>query len=120
MVDGRSPGETSRDFAAAINAGNIEAALACWAPDAALVAPDGTIVCGEMLRRRFEQLIAGNLALAIHLSNEIEVGGIAMAITRMTMTSPDGQPPIEVHATVVYRRVGDRWRLAIDRIDRLG
>jgi ketosteroid isomerase-like protein len=116
MAVGTSPGDASRDFAAAINAGSVDAAAACWTPDAVILAPGGTPVSGEDLRARLEQLVAGRVALTIEVSDEIETAGVAMAKTRSTMASP-GRPAVELQASVVYQWAGDRWRIAIDRID---
>jgi ketosteroid isomerase-like protein len=101
----RTPTEVSNGFAEAINAGDLEGALACWSPVAVIAAEDGSHVRGHAaLRERFRQLIAIGAQLQIAVSDEVctELG--ATATTRMTMTLRANDEPsvIEVAAAVAY------------------
>jgi ketosteroid isomerase-like protein len=111
------PASASYAFAAAINAGDVAGALACWAPEAVIVAPDGTETRGaEALEARFRQLVDGGVRLDIHVADAIETARAATARSRMAMTPASGET-LTLQATVVYVRTDDGWRIAVDRID---
>ena len=118
MAPHADPADVSRAFAAAINAGDVAAASACWTSDAVIVGADGAQIRGRAgLEARFRELIAARVVLEIQVGDAIEVPQAAVARTRMTMRPRGGDPPLTFDATVVYVRAGDRWRLAVDRID---
>ncbi len=110
------PEEASSAFAAAINAGDLAAALGCWSEHAVIVGPDGSEARGQSaLRTRFEQLIAGGIRLGTSVGDVVVGERVAVGSSRMTMTGAAGEE-LTVAATVVYVDDGDRWRIAIDRV----
>jgi ketosteroid isomerase-like protein len=119
----RTPAEVSHDFAEAINAGDLEGALACWSPAAVIVSTNGSEVRGHAaLTERFRGLIAAGAQLQIAVSDEVctEVG--ATATTRMTMTvrASDGPAVIEVAAAVAYARGPTGLQILVDRLSQVG
>jgi len=99
----------------ALGAGDLEAAEACFAPDACLIAPDGTAVHGAgAIRACLTRLIESDVELEIELSGVHAAGDIALAHERWRVRS-DGahgfaQAP---HPTLVLRCIGAEWKLAI-------
>jgi ketosteroid isomerase-like protein len=117
----RGPAEVSHRFADAINAGDVEGALACWSPAGIIVAPDGSEVRGHAaLTDRFRQLIAVGAQLQIFVSEEVctELG--ATATTQMTMTiGTSGEPTtIESAAVVTYVPGPNGLQILIDHVSR--
>ena len=117
--DHRTPAEVSHRFAEAINAGDLESALACWSPAAVIAAPGGSEVRGHAaLTERFRALIAAGAQLQIVVLEEIcsELG--ATAATRMTMTVPTNDEPTvtTVAADVTYVPGAGGLQILIDHI----
>jgi len=99
----------------ALGAGDLEAAIACFAPGACLVAPDGTEVHGEeTVRAHLAQLIASRAEVAIELAGVLVAGDVALAYERWKIRSDgvDGYPQAP-HPTLVLRCVEGEWKLAI-------
>jgi len=115
----RTPAEVSQRFSQAINAGDLEGALACWSPAAVIAAPDGSEVRGHpALTERFRVLVAAGAQLQISVADEIcsELG--ATATTQMTMTvSTSDQPTVTtVTADVTYVPGAGGLQILIDHI----
>jgi ketosteroid isomerase-like protein len=117
----RTPAEVSHRFAEAINAGDLEGALACWSPAAVIAGDDGSHIRGHAaLRERFRALIAVGAQLQIAVSDEVctELG--ATAFTQMTMTVWDkGEPSVvEGAAAVAYVPGQGGLQILIDHLGR--
>jgi ketosteroid isomerase-like protein len=115
----RTPSEVSRRFADAINAGDLESALACWSPDGVLVAPHEPQVRGHpALGERFRELIAIGAQLEIAVSDEVCTEHGAMATTEMKLTIPnDGRAAlVEITAVVLYVPRPGGLQILIDRL----
>jgi ketosteroid isomerase-like protein len=99
----------------ALGDGDIDAAAGCFAPDACLIAPDGTAVHGEgAIRTRLAELIASSAEIEIELAGVLAAGDIALAHERWSFRSEEAQGSSEAsHPTLVLRRVGAEWKLAI-------
>jgi ketosteroid isomerase-like protein len=114
-----APGRASRLFAEAINAGDLDGALARWSPAGVIVAPDGSETRGHAaLSERFAQLIASKARLEIRVCEEVCTALGATARTRMTMIVPSaaGTTAIEVEGQVVYVPGSDGLQILIDRL----
>jgi ketosteroid isomerase-like protein len=115
----RTPTEVSHRFAEAINAGDLEGALACWSPAGVIVAPDGSEVRGHSaLAERFRALISIGAQLQISVSDEVRTELGASAATQMTMTTPANDEPTvtEIAAAVVYAPGSGGLQILIDRL----
>ncbi len=114
-----SPREVSEAFAAAINAGEISAAVELWSDDAALVAIDGTKIQGrEAIKQALERLVANSTRVEIELKRIYQTDLAALGTGTLTLrsTGSDGEE-ITHHADsiVVYARdQRGAWRVAID------
>jgi ketosteroid isomerase-like protein len=111
-----SPRLACRALERALGAGDLEAAAACFAPDACLIAPDGSAVHGKgAIRACLARLIDSGAGVAIELSGVHAAGDIALAHERWRARSQGSsggfaQAP---HPTLVLRRLGEEWKLAI-------
>jgi ketosteroid isomerase-like protein len=112
-----TPRLACKAFAKALNAGDLDAAVACFAPSACLVVGDGTAVHGEAaIRARLAQLIESRAEVAIELAGVLAAGDVALAHERWTIRSGGvGGSRFEQTScpTLVLRRIGDEWKLAI-------
>ncbi|SRR6266568_4991305 len=113
------PTETIDLFARHLNAGDLEAALTLYEPDASFRPQPDTLVSGLPAIR---EALAGFFALRPTLDGEIQrvlrAGDIALVVNkwRLAGTLPDGTPVQQSGtSTDVLRRQPDgRWLLAID------
>jgi uncharacterized protein (TIGR02246 family) len=114
-----SPADTSKAFAAAVNAGDVPAALELWAEDALLLHADGRPIAGrQAIESTLEYLVSIDTQLEIQVSRTFEAGLAAVGVGTLTMSArtPENQTfEQESQFVVVYTRAGDGpWRLTID------
>jgi len=104
-------------LARAINNRDLEAALACFAPGAALVGPDGTVSQGEhALRASLAQLVAAGAEARVELRGVLVAEDLALAHERWQISYGGVPDPRLVHSpcpSLVLRLIGDEWKLAI-------
>jgi uncharacterized protein (TIGR02246 family) len=113
-----SPAAVSEAFAAAINAGDLPAALRLYVKDAVMVAPDGHCARGA---QAIGELLAGLVSMQVQMETQIErlveAGDIAVASEAWTMRlrGPDGTRS-EQHgqSIVLFARSQEGWRFSID------
>jgi ketosteroid isomerase-like protein len=89
--------------------------MACFAPGACLIAPDGTEVHGEAaIRARLAELIQSRTEVAIELAGVLSAGDVALAHERWSARGEGrGDFSGALHPTLVLRRIGEEWKLAI-------
>jgi len=111
-----SPEEVSDAFAAAINAGDVPAALELWSEDAAIVGPDGQTVRGRAAIASVLQALIGNgTTVEIEVSQLIATEDAAIATGELRMRAPGHEEVQSATSVVVYARAPDgSWRVAID------
>jgi hypothetical protein len=104
-------------LAKALNAGELEAALACFSPGGGLVWEDGTLTRGEAaLRDRLAELIARAARVGIELYGVLVAADIALAHERWQVTYANGVDASAAPAsapTLVLRLIAGEWRIAI-------
>jgi uncharacterized protein (TIGR02246 family) len=116
----RRPDELDRLFAQALNAGNIDALLALYEPNAVLAPQPGQVVTGaQSIREALQGFIAMKPTLTIlETKTVMQTGEIALnsAKWRLTGTGPDGSPTtMDGESAEVARRQADgTWRMVID------
>ena len=121
MPDMAGPAEASREFADAINRGDVSGAVACWTRDAALAAADGATARGPAeLAARFEQLVQAGVRVEITVTELVVAGNVALGTTVMTMAALGTAAPMTLKGTVVYLHDAGRWRIAVDRVEPAG
>ena len=101
----------------AINQGDLEAALACFAPGAVLVGPEGTVAQGEhALRASLAQLIASGAEVGIELRGVLVAEDLALAHERWQISYGGVPDPRLSHSpcpSLVMRLLEGEWKLAI-------
>lgn len=113
-----APDETNELFEAAINSGDVDAALALYEPEACLVASPGEPVFGlDAIRVVLQGFVDAKPTLTMEPSAVLQVGDLALTAHawKAAGDGPDGPVELAGHATEVVRRQADgTWRFVID------
>jgi uncharacterized protein (TIGR02246 family) len=114
-----SPAALSAAFATAINARDIEAALALWIEDAAILRPDGQAVRGrEAIGEALHALVDSGASVEVDVAELYAAGDVAVAVGTLTIKGTDAKGASYAQrsqSVVIYSRGADGdWRLAID------
>jgi len=103
----------------AINGGDLERAVAAYAPGAVLVVQPGRLARGSTeLREALAAFIALKGTLTSEAQEMIEAGDVALIVSRWSLrgTDPAGTPvTLSGESSDILRRQGDgRWLIALD------
>ena len=115
----RRPEEADLLIGEAINAGDLDAAVALYEPEASFVPARGQVITGtEAIREVMTGFIAMKPKLTIQVPKVVQVGDIALLYSEwsVTGTGPDGSA---INLTgkgreVVRRQPDGTWRFIID------
>ena len=115
----QSPVDTVHRLVAAINAGNLDAAVALYEPSGVLLSPEGAPARGTAgLRAALGGFIAMKPKLEAQAERVFESGDLALYLSRWTLSGTDpsgGAIEMAGESTDVLRRQADRrWLIAID------
>jgi len=115
----QSPVDTVHRLVAAINAGNLDAAVALYEPSGVLLSPEGAPARGTAeLRATLGGFIAMKPMLEAQAERVFESGDLALYLSRWSLqgTDPSGKlVALAGESTDVLRRQADgRWLVAID------
>jgi putative hydrolase of HD superfamily len=93
---------------AAYNRRDLEGFVECYAPDAVIVQPDGSLLATghDEIRTRYGELFDLSPGLRADIRNRIEVGDVVIDDEHITGFNLPGMPA-EIHAAVVYRVAND-------------
>ncbi len=114
-----SPGELDQLFSEALNAGDLDALVALYEPQAVFVSEPGQTVTGTAaIREVLSAFVSMKPKITVEVQTVGQLDDLALTTARweMTGTGPDGQP-IEMSglSTEVCRRQADgTWLFAID------
>jgi uncharacterized protein (TIGR02246 family) len=114
-----TPAQVIALFASCLHAGDLEAALTLYEPEAVLVAQPGEQVSGlEAIRAALAPFFAIGGQMTSDVRKVVEGAGLATVLNRWTLegAQPDGTP-LRLGATsadVVRRQPDGRWLLVID------
>jgi uncharacterized protein (TIGR02246 family) len=113
-----TPDETNARFEAAINSGDVDAALALYEPEACLVGTPGEPVFGpDAIRQVLQGFVDAKPTLTMEASVVLQVGELALTshAWKATGESPGGPVELAGHAVEVVRRQADgTWLFVID------
>jgi len=103
----------------AINGGNVDAAVACYEPEAILVPQPGTVARGtKELRNSLAGFIALKPTLTMEKQQVLGAGELALYVSRWTLrgTDPKGQEVrMNGSSSDILRRQPDgNWLIAVD------
>ena len=115
----RTPEDTDRLFAEALNAGRIDDLVALYEPNATLMPSPGKLVTGSAaIRESLGQFVAGKPRMSLSPKLVAQSGDLAVLTAKwdLSMTGPDGKP---AHMTgqsmeVVRRQRDGQWLFVID------
>ena len=115
----RTPEDVDRQFAAALNSGNVEALVGLYEPDATLTPQPGTSVKGHAaIREALTGFVAAKPHIALTPRVVAQSGDLAMvsAQWQLALTGPDGKPASMSGKSVeVVRRQRDgTWLFVMD------
>lgn len=104
-------------FIAALSAGDVRAATACFTREACLVTPDGTAIHGRSdIAGILDQLRARRTEISVEQLVVREAGDVALAGGRLTMRS-DGAEGTRIaqtcDPTAALHRVEGTWKIAV-------
>ena len=115
----RTPEDLDRLFGEALNAGNLDALVALYEPDASLTPSPGTRVTGaKAIRDALAGFVAGKPRITLRPRVVAQSGEVALVTASwdLAMTGPDGKPAqMSGQSVEVLRRQADgRWLFVID------
>ena len=115
----RTPEDVDRLFAEALNAGNLDALVALYEPEASLSPAPGKQVSGHAaIREALGQFVAAKPRMELSARVVAQSGALALCTARwkLVMTGQDGKPQeVAGQSLEVVRRQPDgRWLFAID------
>ncbi|MCC7423023.1 MAG: SgcJ/EcaC family oxidoreductase [Planctomycetaceae bacterium] len=110
---------TLRELIDALNAGDANAAIAKYQPEAAFVPEPGKPERGLVaIRKALDAFLATQPRLSVEIAQVIEAGDVALCCTRWSLTDADaegGEPVGAGIGAVVLRRQPDgAWKIAIE------
>jgi ketosteroid isomerase-like protein len=114
--------QTSREWAAAVAAGDLERALTYWTDDAIVLAPDAPAIVGKAAIREFVRQAASMPGFSITWRPELAVvskdGDMAYMVEANRTTRNDATGRLQTQfgkAVTVWRRQADgTWKCVID------
>jgi len=111
------PERVSSTFAAALGAGDLEAATALFVRDGCLVTPDATSIVGrEEIRPVLRQLIDRRTRIEVLANSILQGGEVAIAIESWRLSSSGGGEDPFVQTTrpaLALRRLEGVWKISI-------
>jgi uncharacterized protein (TIGR02246 family) len=111
----RTPEETHAVIEAAFNAGDLEAFVAAFEPDAVMVnPPDGRTVRGRAeIREAARPVVASRPTARMEVLRKLESDGLALTFARWTVTGTGTE--LSGEGTIVSRRQPDgTWLILLD------
>jgi len=115
----KTPEDTDRQFAQALNAGRIDDLVALYEPQATLMASPGKLVTGTVgIREALARFVAAKPKMSLAPKVVAQSGDLAVVTAKweLAMTGPDGKPANMTGQSVevVRRQTDGRWLFVID------
>jgi len=115
----RTPEDVDRQFAEALNAGQLDALVALYEPNATLMPRPGTLVTGTaVIREALAQFLASKPKMSLTPKVVAQSGNLAVCTAQweLSTTGPDGKSTQRTgQSTEVVRKQSDgRWLFVID------
>ncbi len=115
----RNPEEMHRAWSEAFNGGDVEALVALYEPDAALMGRARKPVTGHAaIRAAYTGLLASKPRIAVRATGTVRAGDLALTYGEWTLTRAGAEGrPVEMSgrsAEVLRRGADGAWRYVID------
>ena len=115
----RTPEDVDRRFADALNAGNLDALVALYEPQASLMPmPDKLVTGSAAIREALAAFVAGKPHISLTPRVVAQSGDVAVVSAKwqLSMTGPDGKPANMTGQSIeiVRRQADGRWLFAVD------
>jgi len=108
------PSEIHALFLDAFNCGDVEALVALYEPNAALVTRNGTVMGYEAIREAYHRMLAGGARMELETRAVIE-SGEGLAVLHASWTYHRGGTATPGLSTEIVRRQPDgKWLFVID------
>jgi uncharacterized protein (TIGR02246 family) len=119
MDKAESPAATIERFAELIGAGELDAAVALYEPDATFIPEPGRVVTGRSaIREALAPFLALRPTMTGTIQKEVTAGDTALVLNEWTLrgTDPDGAEVTMAakSADVLRRRADGSWAIVID------
>jgi len=119
MPDARKPGDVHPLFVAAFNAGDLDALMQCFEPEACFVSKSGRVAAGaEAVREAYRRTLANKPRMDLEVRKVLPAGPeLALVIVPFTQkaATPDGPMEWRSVATDIVRQQPDgSWLLVLD------
>jgi uncharacterized protein (TIGR02246 family) len=99
---------------AAFNAGDVDALVALYEPDARMVGPDGSVAAGaDAIREVWSGFVALGGRMSLTTRYAVEAGDVALLRNDWTFTA-DGFDMASQTAEIVRRQADGTWRYVVD------
>ncbi len=106
---------TNAQFMEAFSQGDAAGVAACYTEDAQLLPPNSEIVSGlEAVQAWFQEAMDAGLKVRLETVEVEGHGDTAHEVGRATLTGEDGQTIDEAKYIVIWKKVGDEWKLHRD------
>ena len=106
---------TNTQWMATFSQGDAAGVAACYTEDAQLMPPNGEIVSGrEAVQEAMQGFIDAGLKIRLETVEVEGHGDTAHEVGRATLTGEDGQTIDEAKYIVIWKKVGDEWKLHRD------
>ncbi len=106
---------TNQQWMAAFSEGDAAGVAACYTEDAQLMPPNGEIVSGrEAVQANFQEAMNAGLNVRLETIELEGHGDTAYEVGRAIVTGEDGQTIDEYKGIVIWKKVGDAWKLHRD------
>ena len=106
---------TNAEFMTALNQGDAAGVAACYTEDAQLMPPNGEIASGrEAVQALFQEAVDAGLKIRLETVEGEGHGDTAHEVGSATVTGEDGQTIDEAKYIVIWKKVGDEWKLHRD------
>ncbi|CAM8669216.1 COG4319 Ketosteroid isomerase homolog [Comamonadaceae bacterium] len=119
-IMGGTPDEVEAAFYEALQRGDIDQLMACWADEdeIACIHPGGARLCGAgAIRAAFEAMFAHGGAVHVRPEHIRRVDSLASAVhhvlEKVEILTPEGPGSAHVIATNVYHKTAQGWRLVV-------
>jgi ketosteroid isomerase-like protein len=110
------PASACPNFTGALNRGDLQAAIACFARDACLITPDATAIHGrDQIRPLLAQMVIRQTEIRVESASAIGAGEVILAQERWRVRAGPPEPARveQLDATLVLGLIEAEWKLTI-------